>query len=110
MKNKRQLLMASICVLAASSIPQSFAGQTGGLTQEYTQRQLSAHKAMKKSLTENEFQPYCERVSKSIEESLTTGQLNELKAKVTCKKPAWFLEAQKSAEKMCLTGKPKVSI
>ena len=94
---------------AASFTGQSFADQTGDLTRECTQRQITAHKGIKKSLTENEFQPYCACVSKTIEESLTASQLNELSAKGLDKKPVWFLDAQKSAEKMCLAGKPKVS-
>ena len=101
--------MASICVLAASFAPLSFADQTGDLTKDCTQRQISTHKGLKKSLTENEFQPYCACVSKTIEESLSLSQLNEWKAKGVDKKPAWFLDAQKSAEKMCLAGKPKIS-
>ena len=108
MNNKRHL-MASLCVLAVSFTSQSFADQTGDLTKECTQRQIAAHKGLKKSLTENEFQPYCTCVSKNIEESLTASQLNELKAKGLDKKPVWFSDAQKSAEKMCLAGKPKLS-
>ena len=109
MNNKRQLLMASICAFAVSFTPQSFADQSGDLTKECTQRQMSAHKGLKKSLTENEFQPYCACVSKTIEESLSPNQLNEWNAKGADKKPVWFLNAQKSAEKMCLAGKPKIS-
>ena len=109
MNNKKQLLMASICVLAASFTSQSFADQTGDLTKECTQRQISAHKGLKKSLTENEFRPYCACVSKTIEESLSPSQFSEWKAKDADKKPVWFLDAQKSAEKMCLAGKPKIS-
>lgn len=101
--------MASICALAVSFTPQSFADQSGDLTKECTQRQLSAHKGLKKSLTENEFQPYCACVSKTLEESLSPSQLSEWKAKGADKKPAWFLNAQKSAEKICLAGKPKIS-
>ena len=107
--------MASICVLAASFSSHSFADQTGDLTRECTQRQISAHKGLKKSLTENEFQPYCTCVSKTTQESLTASQLSELNAisaigaKGTDKKPAWFLDTQKSAEKTCLAGKPKIS-
>ena len=109
MNNKRQLFMASFCVVAASFTSQSFADQTGDLTRECTQRQISAHKGLKKSLTENEFQPYCACVSKTIEESLSPSQHNDWKAKGGDKKPAWFLDAQKSAEKMCMAGKPKIS-
>lgn len=109
MNNKRQLFMASICVLAAFFTSHSLADQTGDLTRQCTQRQTAAHKGLKKSLTENEFQPYCACVSKTIEESLTASQLNELKAKGLDKNPVWFSAAQKSAEKICLAGKPKTS-
>lgn len=109
MNNKKQLFTALVCALTASFASQSFADQTGDLTKECTQRQIASHKGLKKSLTENEFQPYCACVSKTIEESLSTSQLNELKAKGLDKKPAWFPDAQKSAEKMCLAGKPKVN-
>lgn len=107
--NSKRYLMASICAFAVSFTSQSFADQSGDLTKECTQRQLSAHKGLKKSLTENEFQPYCACVSKTLEESLSASQLNEWKAKGIDKKPAWFLNAQKSAEKICLAGKPKIS-
>ena len=109
MTNKNQLLIAFLTVLTASFTGLSFANQTGDLTKECAQRQVAAHKGMKNSLTESEFQPYCACVSKTIEESLTATQLGELKEKGLDKKPVWFAEAQKSAEKTCLAGKPKIS-
>jgi hypothetical protein len=107
MMSKKQLFLVLTSIITSSFIGQSYADQAGDLTKDCAQRQLEAHKGLKKSLTESDFQPYCSCVSKTIAESLTASQLNELKANGANKNPEWFLEAQKSAEKMCFAGKPK---
>lgn len=113
MMRKKLLTYLLLSLLTTTFSVQSFAVQTGDLIKECSQQQVAAHKGLqglKKSMTESEFQPYCSCVAKTIEESATQSQMEELKSMGIDKKPKWFLGIQKSAEKKCLSGEPKISI
>lgn len=109
---KKLLISSLVPLLMATFSAQSLAVQAGDLIKECSQQQVAAHKGLqglKKSLTESEFQPYCSCVAKTIEESATQSQMDELKSMGIGRKPKWFLGIQKSAEQKCLSGEPKAS-
>ena len=109
---KKLFITLLLPLLTATFSAKSFAVQEGDLIKECSQQQLAAHKGVKglnKSLTESEFQPYCSCVAKTIEESASQSQIDELKNMGIDKKPKWFLGIQKSAEKKCLSGESKIS-
>ena len=109
---KKLFISLLLPLLTTTFSAESFAVQARDLIKECSQQQLAAHKGLKglnKLLTENEFQPYCSCIAKTIVESATQSQIDELKSMEIDKKPKWFLGIQKSAEKKCLSGGSKIS-
>jgi hypothetical protein len=73
------------------------------------QEQLQEHKDIKKkSLTEEDFKPYCNCLAEYVSKNASTKQVNEL-AMNPKSKPEWLKSIEQKAMKSCLAADSKMS-
>lgn len=73
------------------------------------QEQLAEHKDIKKkSLTEDDFKPYCKCLAEYVSKNSSNREVNELLMNPKAK-PEWLKEAERKAMKSCLAADSKMS-
>ena len=73
------------------------------------QEQLAEHKDIKKkSLTEDDFKPYCKCLAEYVSKNSSNREVNELLMNPKAK-PEWLKETERKAMKSCLATDSKMS-
>ena len=95
-----------ICALLSLSVGSIANAQTSsgkqlkpGYVESCIQNQVRQHEKLK-SISSEDFRPYCECTAKQLGANLSPSQLEELNQ--SKKNPSWFKSAEDSASKACL--------
>jgi hypothetical protein len=84
-------------------------GLSGDFQKNCTQEQLQEHKDIKKkSLTEEDFKPYCNCLAEYISKNASNKQINELAINPKSK-PEWLKTIERKVMKSCLAADSKMS-
>jgi hypothetical protein len=82
---------------------------SGDFQKNCIQEQLAEHKDIKKkSLTEDDFKPYCKCLAEYVSKNSSNREVNELLMNPKAK-PEWLKEAERKAMKSCLAADSKMS-
>ena len=82
---------------------------SGDFQKNCVQEQLAEHKDIKKkSLTEDDFKPYCKCLAEYVSKNSSNREVNELLMNPKAK-PEWLKEVERKAMKSCLTAGSKMS-
>jgi hypothetical protein len=104
---KPKLLIISL-FLSISGLAQAQA-ISSDFQKNCVQEQLAAHKEVKKkSLTEEDFKPYCKCLAEYVSKNSSNREVNELLMNPKSK-PEWLKEVERKAMKSCLAADSKMS-
>lgn len=82
---------------------------SGDFQKNCVQEQLAEHKDIKKkSLTEEDFKPYCKCLAEYVSKNSSNREVNELLMNPKAK-PQWLKEIERKAMKSCLAADSKMS-
>jgi len=105
--------MKSILLIISFSLSMSGFAQAQAISGDFqkncVQEQLSEHKDIKKkSLTEDDFKPYCKCLAEYVSKNSSNREVNELLMNPKAK-PEWLKAIELKAMKSCLAADSKMS-